>query len=110
MTIEGNLLEELLHEEEGTTVDFKKAQYKFKDAQDSEKSELLKDILAFCNAWRHTDAYILVGVEETKGGRAKPIGVTEHLEDSDIQQFVNSKTNKPVQLSVHTVTIDGVQV
>ena len=39
------LLEELLHEEEGAALDFKRAQYPFEDADNDGKSELLKDIL-----------------------------------------------------------------
>jgi len=56
----------LLNEEEGTTLDFKSKQYLFAGATDEEKSELLKDILAFANAWRRSDAYILLGVEEVR--------------------------------------------
>jgi len=44
------LIEELLHEEEGAAVDFKRDQYPFDGADDATKSELLKDILAFANA------------------------------------------------------------
>jgi len=62
-------IEELLYEEESSTLDFKQEQYKFIRANDYQKSELLKDILAFANAWRREDAYILIGVEEIKGGR-----------------------------------------
>jgi hypothetical protein len=48
--------ESLLFEEEGTTIDFKKEQYRFVNASDEEKSELVKDILGFANAWRRTKA------------------------------------------------------
>ena len=53
------LFEALLFEEESETLDFKRDQYRFDNATDEEKSELLKDILAFANAWRRADAYIL---------------------------------------------------
>ena len=46
------MFESLLFEEEGTTIDFKKEQYRFVNATEDEKSELLKDILGFANAWR----------------------------------------------------------
>lgn len=85
-----NLLEKLLHEKEGTTLDFKRDQYQFEDADDKTKSELLKDILAFSNAWRKTTAYILIGVNEVKGGRSGVIGVKTHLDDAKLHQFVNS--------------------
>ncbi len=58
------LIEHLLHEDEGVELDFKQEQYPFNNADDAAKSELLKDILAFVNAWRRSTAYILIGVEE----------------------------------------------
>ncbi|MBA3246822.1 MAG: putative DNA binding domain-containing protein [Pyrinomonadaceae bacterium] len=64
------LMEELLNEDESSALDFKRDQYPFEKASDEQKSEFLKDILAFANAWRRTDAYILVGVEDVKGGRS----------------------------------------
>ncbi|CAN5374670.1 MAG: AlbA family DNA-binding domain-containing protein [Pyrinomonadaceae bacterium] len=64
------LMEKLLNEDESSALDFKRDQYPFEKASDEQKSEFLKDILAFANAWRRTDAYILVGVEDVKGGRS----------------------------------------
>ena len=32
-----------------------------------DKSDLLKDVLAFVNSWRRTTAYVLIGVREVKG-------------------------------------------
>jgi Ni,Fe-hydrogenase III component G len=62
-----NLIEELLNEEESSTLDFKRDQYKFDTAtSDHVKSELLKDVLAFANTWRRTEAYILIGVDRRK--------------------------------------------
>jgi predicted HTH transcriptional regulator len=55
-------LDALLSEDEGTALDFKRDQYPFEDATDEQKSEFLKDILAFANAWRRSNAYILIGV------------------------------------------------
>ena len=63
-------MEKLLNEDESSALDFKRDQYPFEKASDEQKSEFLKDILAFANAWRRTDAYILVGVEDVKGGRS----------------------------------------
>jgi len=104
------LMEELLNEEEGTTLDFKRDQYAFEKASDDQKSELLKDILAFANAWRRSDAYILVGVEDVKGGRGKVVGATQHFDDGAIQQFVNAKTNHPVTFSYEVFSFEGAQV
>jgi predicted HTH transcriptional regulator len=104
------LVNELLHEDENSALDFKRDQYAFDGADDGAKSELLKDILAFANAWRRTDAYILIGVEDVKGGRSKPVGVVAHHDDAKLQQFVNSKTNRPIAFAYEAATIDSVQV
>ena len=93
------VLEQLLHEEEGPALDFKRDQYTFEGADNDAKGELLKDILAFANAWRRTTAYVLIGVDEVKGGRSKVIGVTAHLDDAQLHQFVNSNTQRPVEFS-----------
>ena len=54
VSLDYKLLEGLLHEAEGTALDFKSSQYPFENATEAEKSELLKDILAFANSWRRT--------------------------------------------------------
>jgi len=43
--------EQLLYEEETSTLEVKKEQYRFVKATEEEKSELLKDILGFANGW-----------------------------------------------------------
>jgi Putative DNA-binding domain len=103
-------IEELLYEEEGTTLDFKREQYPFTSANDHQKSEILKDILAFSNAWRRSDAYILIGVEELKGGRSKPLGIQDELDDAQLQQFVNSKTQRPINFTYKTILVDSLKI
>lgn len=104
------LFEALLNEDESESLDFKREQYLFDGATDEQKSELLKDILALTNAWRRTDAYILIGVEENKGGRSNVVGVTHQLNDASLQQFVNSKAQRPVFFLYETFSFEGVQV
>jgi hypothetical protein len=104
------LLESLLYEEESPTLDFKKEQYPFSKASEEEKSELVKDILGFANAWRRSDAYILIGVEEVRGGKSEVIGIQNHLDDHTLQQFINSLTNQPVRFHYEAATIEGKQV
>jgi len=101
------IIEELLFEEESSTLDFKQEQYSFINSNDHQKSELLKDILAFANAWRRNEAYILIGVEEIKGSRSNILGVDNDLDDSDLQQFVNSKTQRPLIFEYKNVQVDG---
>ncbi|HJP95829.1 MAG TPA: ATP-binding protein [Candidatus Saccharimonadales bacterium] len=104
------LLEELLNEDESSALDFKRDQYPFDKASDDEKSELLKDVLAFANSWRRADAYILIGVDEVKGGRSQIVGVNSHLDDANLQQFVNGKTQRPVHFSYEAFPIEGKQI
>ena len=82
--------------DEGPTLDFKREQYPFEKETAEVKSELLKDILAMVNTHRYRTAYILVGVEELRGGRSKVVGVDRHWEDASLHQFVNSRTNRLV--------------
>lgn len=111
------LFEHLLSQEEGPSLDFKRDQYKFEKGSgpDSKgilksKSELLKDILAFANTIRTSPAYILIGVEEIRGGRSKVVGIKRHLDDARLHQFVNTKTQRRVEFSYSTFTVGGYQV
>ena len=94
---------------ESESLDFKVDQYSFEKATDDEKSELLKDILAFANAWRDSDAYILIGVKEVRGGKSVVEGINNHLNDHELQQFVNGKTQKPVRFRYEGCFFDGKQ-
>jgi hypothetical protein len=102
------LLEILLRKSEGDTLDFKEDQYQFgQPASREEQSKLLKDILAFANAWKEADAYIIVGVVEKDQRLDSICGVTSHLPDHTVQQFVNTKTNAIVKFSVEAVPFKG---
>lgn len=96
-TLDTALFERLLREEEGVLLDFKRDQYRFAKASDDDKSELLKDILGFANAWRRADSYILIGVVDVRGDRGNVVGVSEQLDDHSLQQFVTYQTNRPVR-------------
>lgn len=107
-----DLFERLLYEEENVVLDFKSTQYHFVKATEDEKSELLKDILGFANAWRRSAAFILIGIEDVRGGRGKVIGIpqTDHLDDHSIQQFVNNLTNQPIRFHYEAFGFEGKQV
>lgn len=106
------LFERLLYEEESTTLDFKREQYRFVKATDEDKSEILKDILGFANAWRRSEAYILIGVEDVRGGRSNVIGIpaVNHLNDHSLQQFVNNLTTQPIHFHYEAFGFEGKQV
>lgn len=105
-----SIISALLFEAESAELDFKREQYVFEGANDRAKSELLKDILAFANAWRRTDAYILIGIQEVKEAASEVVGIAAHIDDAKLQQFVNSKTNRPVEFSYTPMTFRGMQI
>ena len=119
MTINDDLIESLLHEEESSILDFKSEQYSFVKispklellkGDDFQKSEVLKDIIAFANARRRTDSYILLGVREVKGGRSEVIGLSEHLDDAQLQEFVNKKVQRPIDFRYIPYEFEGKQI
>ena len=108
--VNDGLMEQLLREGESSSLDYKRDRYPFAGVTDDEKGELLKDILAFANGWRHAEVYILIGVEEVVGGRSTVVGVSHHIPENVLQQFVNSKTNRPVTFSYRSFPFEGKQV
>ena len=108
-------LESLLHHDEGPTLDFKRDQYAFgkgstPDRKELLRSKLVKDILAFANTEREISAFVLIGVEEVKGGRSKVIGVKDHLDDENLHDFMKRRTQRPVEFSYRKFPIDDVEI
>lgn len=85
------LLAALRYKSEGTDIDFKSAQYRFNGGSEDNKAEILKDILALANAWRDGPGYILLGFRECRPHPAEVVGISESIDDAQLQQFVNSK-------------------
>lgn len=104
------MYENLLYESESTSLDFKSEQYEFEKSTDEKKGELLKDILAFANARRRGTAYILIGVKDTKCGKAEVVGIDKDLDDAQLQQFVNGKTNIPIEFLYKNINLEGKKV
>ncbi len=105
-----DLVDRLLNEEESAVLDFKRDQYEFDRVDKETKSELLKDILAFANTSRNSNAHILIGVEEIRGQRCTVVGVRSHLDDAKLQQFVNQKTNRSVNFQYRQIPFQGVEL
>jgi hypothetical protein len=103
------LFRTLLLQSEGPELDFKRDQYAFKGADDSNKSKLLKDVLTFANSWRLGNAHILIGVEDLNMGHRDPRGIpaADHIDDASLQQFVNSKTNRDINFSYQAFLYEG---
>ena len=95
------------YESESDSLDFKRDQYKFIGASSDEKSELLKDILAMANSWRRADGYIILGIKENPEKPNILYGITDHLDDATIQQFVKNKVNRVCQFEYKTYTKDN---
>ena len=93
------LLEELRFKGEGSDLDYKAERYRFAQASDDDKSEMLKDILAFANAYREGTAFILLGFREKPPHPAEVTGLPSDgaIDDSRLQQFVNSKLNAKLE-------------
>ncbi|GAA4421497.1 ATP-binding protein [Bremerella cremea] len=105
--MDSQVFEQLLFEDESATLDFKQGPYQYAGATDEVKSEILKDILGFANGWRRSEAYILIGVKEVRGGRSIVVGTEDHPQENDLQQFINSKTNRPIQFSYEVYPFEG---
>ncbi len=101
------LFERWLYESESDSLDFKRDQYKFIGASDIEKSELLKDILAFVNSWRRVSGYIIIGIEDRPEKPNILHGITEHMDDASVQQFINSKVSGICKFEYRTYTKDN---
>jgi len=108
--LDDSVLEPLLYESEGNALDFKRDQYPFEQASEDAKSELLKDILAFANSFRRSDAFIVIGADERDGRVVNVPGVRSHLPDAQLQQFVNSKLNRKLDFSYQVGVCRGVEL
>src|SRR5690606_16987412 len=93
---------------ESDSLDFKRDQYPLIEI--GQKAELVKDVLAFANSWATEDRYILIGVKEERSGRHTVVGIEEHLDEADLQQLVNEKTNQPIDFQYFTQTVDGLTI
>lgn len=94
---------------ESNCVDYKRAQYAFQGADDAQKAELLKDILCFANAFRRSSAYILIGVDEDASGLGVIHGIdnNEVIDDAQLQQFINSKTNNRIPFLAYPLRMNS---
>lgn len=93
MSVSDEILNRLIYKSEGVDLDFKQAQYRFVGAEEREKSEVLKDILAIANAWRDGTGYILIGFKDSTPHPAEVVGIDSagHIDDAQLQQFINGK-------------------
>ena len=103
---------QLCIEGESNHLDYKHEQYPFIGVSAPEKAELLKDVLAMANAFRHETAYILIGVGQQPDGSGQIVGNKKDkvIDDAKLQQFINEKTNRVVVFSSYAVEIDSAKI
>ncbi len=101
------LLTALRYKSEGADIDFKSAQYRFTYGSEDDKGEMLKDILAISNAWRDGHGYILLGFRDQRPHPAEVVGISESLDDSRVQQFVNEKVKPKLTFSYEEHLYEG---
>lgn len=104
-----DLVRELLRQPESESLDFKRRHCSTK-APDSEKSKILKDLLAFANADRKEPAYILIGVDEAeldRGGIVVGIPEDELRDEAELQDFVRRRLNNTLNFSYDEVLVEG---
>ena len=107
MSIDFHTIQELCLRGESSSLDYKKEQYLFANAEDEKKTELLKDILAMANAFRSDTAYILIGVTQLKDGTGAITGIPKSvfIDDAHLQQFIDGKVNRRVVFQTYSVCI-----
>lgn len=112
MAITLDYIRQLCYQGESFQLDYKREQYVFANASDSEKEKLLKDILAMANSFRSQVAYILIGVaqQESGAGEIKGIPQSSYIDDAKLQQFVNEKTNRIIEFQSYSVPIDNEKI
>ena len=99
------LIEHLLSQMEGSTLDFKRDQYKLES--NKQKSKFVKDIVCMANTPRCGSAYILVGVNEKNGRAGDVLGTSVHYDPAVFQDLISANTNPVVQISYRQVEHSG---
>ena len=108
MAISLDDIRQLCMEGESSRLDYKRDQYPFEGVPDPKKVDLFKDILAMANAFRSQTAYILIGVEQQDDGTGIVTGIAKDrfIDDANLQQFINFKTNKQIDFISYSVPVD----
>lgn len=80
----------LLKRHEGETVDFKQSAYDFTgDEQDKKRAQFIKDIISMYNTPRDEPSYIVLGVEKHLDGSYTLKGITDHVDDAELQDKIS---------------------
>ena len=110
MNITAEFIKQLVEHPESETLDVKGDQYPFAKADNNDKSEILKDLMAFANAFIDVDAYILVGVRQQTTPPHRIVGISTNIDDAKFQQLVKAKLEKTLSFDYQALDVDGVAV
>lgn len=102
------LIDRLLLGGESAKCDFKRDQYEQAAREVEKRSELLKDVLAMANAWGDGPSYIVLGVSDN--GQVLGLKPEDSVDDSRVQQFIQSKLNTVLQFSYRELAYKGVSL
>ena len=97
-----NLIETLLPQAEGPTLDFK-SQVLHLD-NDYRKAEFIKDVVCMANTPREGSAYIVYGIDCKPNGSKEIAGISEHPDDANLQQLVRGRVQPTPRFQYRTVT------
>lgn len=81
--LDENCFLKLLKQPESESLDFKRNPYNL--SIDSSKADFIKDILCMANTPRENSSYIVLGVAKRPDGTFDLTGLSEHLDDADMQ-------------------------
>ncbi|TDQ28141.1 AlbA family DNA-binding domain-containing protein [Zeaxanthinibacter enoshimensis] len=99
------ILKILLYNSEGSTLDFKKEDYKL--GKNPKKNDLLKDLIAFANHPSNQDKYIFIGVKEKNGMASEFFSIDSPLDDANYQEFVKNSIEPELQFEYQNFTHEG---
>ncbi len=108
-TITPAFVRDLIDQGESTHIEFKEKQFPFgnKSAPEKALGTFLKAMLALANTARGMEAYLLIGIEN---GSKRVLGESQHPDQATPQQFLNARTNKPINFSYQKVLIEDKQL
>jgi len=108
MKIPTEVFEELINLNESDTLDFKEGQYSFdadtKEAKNRKRANFVKDIICMANTPRKASAYIVLGVRVLPDGKKELLGLSNHVDDADLQEKVESLCSPHPRFKYEPVT------
>jgi hypothetical protein len=98
---------ELLHRQEGETLDFKATGYDL--TEERGKASLIKDVLAMANTPRSASSFILLGVKKHTDNSFDLIGLKEHPDEADLQSQFSNRVYPIPRFTYEVLTYDRMQ-